>query len=703
MKRIIAILTVITVLFGFGITATAAENENMPYDSYTYWQESGSKYLVGNKTMYEVYDTISCEDLSLNDFTEPTDIIVSSDNELYILDGNNSRIFIVSEKGELISVINDFSGEKFSNASGIYLSAEGKIYIADTENKRVLIGTKSGELVKVINSPDSEIIPKDFEFLPLRLTVDKNGYIYVLSKGSFYGALVFAPDGSTEGFFGANKVNASVGDVLDTLWNRWFLTDEQRASSVQKIPYQFSDLVIDDRGLLYTTTGALSTYSSQEGQIRCLGPAGTNIMKNRVDRKVSDSDSYNFADKGIAKLAVGNRVQDFVAIDVCNGYIYALDATYGKIFVYSESCELLTVFGGGVEKGTQKGTFKSATSIAVSENKVYVLDSVKGNITVFIANDYCRSVQKACYLTNNGKYVEAQPIWEEVIKQDRNNQLAYRGLARAALASKQYDLAVDYSRKGLDRGIYDQAFEYIRNDFLEKNITLIIISVIVLICFIVLYLVLKKKGKIPTFNGHYATLPFKACVHPFESFREIKYSGKGSIGIAFVLLGLFYVAGVLKDFYSGFAHSDFSSENYNSLLSLLGSVGVVVLWVVCNWLISVLAEGKGRMKEVFIVACYSLVPQIIGSMLYLVLSNILLLKEATVLVAISTVCLILTGIVLCIGTMIIHEFDFFRFIWTTLLTIVAMAVVIFLCFMIVILLQQFYAFIRTVFIEITYR
>ena len=50
-----------------------------------------------------------------------------------------------------------------------------------------------------------------------------------------------------------------------------------------------------------------------------------------------------------------------------------------------------------------------------------------------------------------------------------------------------------------------------------------------------------------------------------------------------------------------------------------------------------------------------------------------------------------------------HEFDFFRFLLTAVITLVAMAIVIFLVFMIIILLQQFFAFIRTVFIEVTYR
>lgn len=703
MKRLIALIFAIAVVFCCGVTASATTLDDLPYDSYTYWDEGSNKYLAGSRAMYEVEDIISGESLSATPLNEPSDMAVGDDGKLYILDSGNSRILILSENFELINTIDNLSGQTFSGASGITVSASGDIYIADTANMRVLVGDEQGKLIREITCPEDDFVPDDYEFNPIQMTLDKNGYLYVLSKGSFYGAIVFSPESAAEGFFGANKVNASVGDLIDTIWNRWFMTDEQRSSQIQKIPYQFSDLCADKNGLIYTTTGALSSFGAQSGQIRCLGPAGTNVLKKRVDRTVTDADSFNFADKGQASLAVGQRIQDFVSIDVLNGFIYALDKTYGKIFVYSNNCELLTVFGGGVKKGDQKGTFENAVSIAVNNDYVYVLDSVKANITVFRINEYGKMVQSASTLTSTGKYLEAKPLWEKIIKLDRNSQLAYGGLARAALEEKDYSAAMSYAKQGNDRGIYDQAFEYVRNDWLERNIGWIFFAVIIAAGGAATLVILKKREKLPVIDAPKLKVALSSFVHPFDSFRAVKFSAQGSMIIATVILVLYYVAGVLKDFYSGFAHSDFSVESYNSLFALIGSVGVVVLWVISNWGVSVLAEGKGRLKEVFIVACYSLVPQIISSIFYLVMSNVLLEKEATALTVVSTVCLILTGIVLCIGTMIIHEFDFFKFLWTTVLTVVAMAIVIFLGFMIVILLQQFFAFIRTVFIEVAYR
>lgn len=704
MKKIIStIIACVLLLGGFSVSAADTDMEGLPYESYTYWVDDGERFLAGSRAMYEVENTFSGKDIGISPFNEPNDIVTGKDGKIYILDGNNSRIVVTDASFSLIAEIKGFGDKTFNGAKGITVSDDGKIFVADTTNSRVLVGDIEGNLKAEFTCPDDEIIPDDYAFAPIGLTIDKNGYLYVLSDGSFYGALVFAPDGSIEGFFGANRVNASVADLLDTIWNRWFMTDAQRASQIQKIPYQFSDLVIDETGLLFTTTGSLSSWGSQRGQIRCLGPSGTNVMKNRLGRNAIDSDSFNFADQGIASLAVGQRVQNFVSLDFENGYIYALDQTYGKVFVYNQSCELLTVIGGGVKKGVQKGTFENGVAVAVHNDTIYVLDSVKGNVTVFESNEYGKLVKQAASLTDTGKYTEAASLWRKIVSLDRNNQLAYRGLARDAIAKGEYAKAKDFAKSGLDRRTYDQAFEYVRNSFLEKYLSLIIILSVLLVAVIITFMVMKKRKNITVFEAPKLKLALTASFHPFNNFNAIKYKAQGSMLISAVLLVLFYVTDVLYDFYCGFAHSNFNTENYNSLLILIGTVGIVILWVFCNWAISVLGEGKAKLKEVFIVACYSLVPQIVSNILCLMLSNILLIKEATIITVISTVALILTGLILCIGTMIVHEFDFFKFLLTTVITLIAMAVVIFLAFMIVILLQQFFAFIRTVFIEVAYR
>mgnify|MGYP003295443019 CR=1 FL=1 len=80
-----------------------------------------------------------------------------------------------------------------------------------------------------------------------------------------------------------------------------------------------------------------------------------------------------------------------------------------------------------------------------------------------------------------------------------------------------------------------------------------------------------------------------------------------------------------------------------------------------SWAISVLFEGKCRLKQTFVIASYAMIPQIINSILFIILSQFLTSDEAVILSVISVLSLIVSGIVIVIGNMIINEFNFFKF------------------------------------------
>ena len=77
-----------------------------------------------------------------------------------------------------------------------------------------------------------------------------------------------------------------------------------------------------------------------------------------------------------------------------------------------------------------------------------VSDSVNKNITVFSITDYGKAVRKAQTATLNDNYSETAEEWKEIIKLDKNNQLAYRGLANAYYSSGDSDKALCEVRRG---------------------------------------------------------------------------------------------------------------------------------------------------------------------------------------------------------------------------------------------------------------
>lgn len=166
------------------------------------------------------------------------------------------------------------------------------------------------------------------------------------------------------------------------------------------------------------------------------------------------------------------------------------------------------------------------------------------------------------------------------------------------------------------------------------------------------------------------------------------------------LIVIYYIVTVLSDLCGGFAFTRVDTASYNSLWVLVRSAGLVLLWIICNKLVTTLMDGKGKTFDIFIVTSYSLLPTIIGHIAYIIFSNILLSDEAEFLIIFQAVMTAFTLILLMIGTIKIHDYGMGKFLGTTLLTVIAMAIVVFLIIMVFILAKQFVAFLATLFLEI---
>ena len=543
-KRIFVLMIVSLLLMSVSAQALNDTNE-IPYNSYTYWQELNEeeKVAVYTKPMYEVETVINSSDIGIDPFETLTDIYATKSGDIYAIDSKASKVVRLDRNFNYVSSFNTIKtnqGEiNFKDSLGIYVDDEGLIYICGTEAEKLWITDNEGNLVSELMLPDSEIIPDNFKYRPIKVVKDDKGYIYILSDGSYYGTILYSPDHEFLGFYGANPVETDVLGVLKSLWDRLTMNDTKRGATVKQLPYQFTDMVVDEKGFVYTATGNTG-QESQSGQIKRLNPAGDNVL---------DSDTVNFADVGY-----NIKNQDLCGIDIdSNGYIYVLDSTYGRIFVYDSESKLLCAFGSGESEGNQKGSFKNLVAITLHEDKILACDKAKGTITVFSMTEYGRLVKETRSLTINSKYSESKEGWKKVLEQDRNSQLAYVGLAKAALFEKDYENALEYARLGADRETYSAAFQYVRRSFFADHFTLVFVAIVFLaICVICLFLYLKKK-KITVIKNKRIKNVFDIWSSPFKTFQNIKEKNEGSLAVAVVIAVLFYVSEVIKNVYSGFA------------------------------------------------------------------------------------------------------------------------------------------------------
>ncbi len=705
-KLLKAFLCIFLISALLGLQASAASSDTFAHNDL----QSGTEVSYFAREMYSPVTSVTAEGLGLNSELEGmTDICVDKNENVYILCGDNSRLVVLNSdytlKKELQIITSTGEEIDYTGAQGIFVDSNFNIHIADTANGRTLKCTNDGVLVSYAEKPDSPLIPKDFIYQPAKIVIDNRGYTYILSFGSYYGALTYSPKGEFIGFFGSNTVKAGALDTISYIWDRLTGTDEKRALTSKTLPYSFIDFCMDSDGYMLTCSIDEKTSDNGKGQIRKITFNGANILYQKtLDGDSITSDQVNFLENKSFIYQQRNRGQRFCAIDVDEyGFIYALDETFGLIYVCDSDCNVINVFGGGYKTGNKLGVYSKPNTLTVKGDSLLVADSSKFSITVYDITEYGTLFREAQKLTLKGKYEEAAPIWNKVIKLDRSNQLAYRGLAMAAYYEKDYEKAIELAKSGMSYTVYDLARQEIIADSLSRNFIWIFPLTIALIIGIIVLFIKVKKQKLVLIKNKKLKMPFRTAFHPFDTFNEIKQYKQGSLIIAMVITVLLYIAFTFKATLSGFLFKTTTPANYNMLYTLLQTVGLLLLWSIANWLVCSLFSGKGTFKEVFISTTYSLVPLVIYTFISTFLSNYLSSTAMAVVDGIQVVVWIYTFFLLAIAMMTVHEFDFFKFILTAFVVFFFMIVIVFVGFMFVMLLSEVAGFAVDIYEEVVFR
>ncbi len=708
MKRFFAIVLVMLVLIsGLSLSASAE-----PTDSFTHiYRENGTIDTVMTREMYKSTKVITASSLGLeNSLKGLNDLCFDGNGNVYLLTSDRSAVVVLNPDFTYQRTIEltDSEGSKvsFTGAKGIYVYKDTTLYICDTNGSQVIVSDMNGLVTNTLLLPESNLIPEDFIFLPTRIVRDEKGYTYILSESSYYGALAYSPEYEFLGFYGANTVEASALDTLSFLWDKLTQTDEKKEASAKELPTAFVDITLDNDGYIVTCTGkAPDTDGNGTGQLRKLSPGGADILYQRaIDGSSAASTSLNFLEEKVLKKNGSDLIQNFVSVDTDeDNFIYALDQTYGLIYIYDNECNMLCGFGGGATGSVQQGVFANAVSLKVYGDNLLVADYKNSCVTVFEITEYGKALMQAQALYLKGDYDKADKLWNTVLSYDSGNQLAYRGLAMSALTAEDYDTALVYAEEGLDYTVYDMAWQNVISKRINDNFIFIFPIAILLLGGLVAFLIIKKKRQLVLITNANVKMAFRSVVHPFDSFGEMSYKGNGSVLIASIILLLFYISKMLESTASGFLFTTSSPDNYNMIYTVISTVGIVVMWSVANWLVACLASGKGRLKEVYIATCYILIPLVLFTFLKIILSHFLPLSGLALMNGIGTAVLIYTFFLLSIAIMAIHEYDFFKFLTTAIVSVLLIILIIFVVFLVVILLQQIGEFFSSLYMEMFYR
>lgn len=187
-----------------------------------------------------------------------------------------------------------------------------------------------------------------------------------------------------------------------------------------------------------------------------------------------------------------------------------------------------------------------------------------------------------------------------------------------------------------------------------------------------------------------------SLLHPFDGFFEIRFRNHGSLLIATALLVIYAILRCLSYQYTGFVMNMNNIDEMDALSIFISTISVVILASAANWTITTLFNGKGKLKDIYIVICYSLTVLIVGDVIVTFASNFVTTEEVMILTAIQMVCYVYFVFLLVAGLGTIHEYGFGGNLASMVMTVVAAAVILFIGVLLFTMLERMFSFVTSV-------
>lgn len=465
LKRFAATLLTLLIFTGFVVSASGTEQ------SYVINLENKKQEIP---LAYTVKKTYSYFNLEKDTLSAPTDLYVDKYDQLYILDAGNGRVVKLDVNGNILKEYCPGGADALNKPSGIFVDGDQNIYIADTDNGRIVRMDKDGNINLRLTQPTSSLYDSAYPFKPIKVEVDSLGQVYVLNSLDYHGFTILDMNNQFKGYLAASQLSSNLWDkIIDR-----FATGAQKDKLGKRIPPTHTNFTIGTDGSLYTTTGNVDTQ-----QFKQYSTVGNNYYPKK------DSFGDNSVDYIMQKFGKTMEKPDFV--DVCvdaQGVISLLDNLSGRIYQYDRDGVMLCAFGG---TGNWAGRFMNAVAMDNdSKGNLYVLDQNLNTVQVFQPTRFIRTVQQALDLYNNGKYVEAQDLWQQILVSDSSYPVANIGLGKAELKQDNYEKAMEYYKIAGDKEGYSNAFKGYSKIVVRRYFLLIVFGIVAVL--VLLYIVVGR-------------------------------------------------------------------------------------------------------------------------------------------------------------------------------------------------------------------
>jgi ABC-type multidrug transport system fused ATPase/permease subunit len=192
-------------------------------------------------------------------------------------------------------------------------------------------------------------------------------------------------------------------------------------------------------------------------------------------------------------------------------------------------------------------------------------------------------------------------------------------------------------------------------------------------------------------------------IHPYDGFESMSYHKRGSPLLSFIIISCFFLFTLFERHSLAFRFNYYSAENTNVFMVFISTFFLVCIAVVANWALSTLWDGKAAPRMIWIVFGYSLFPYVMGILARTLLSHLCTYEDATFLSIMMAGCAIWSGLIFWFGMLQVQEYSAGKNLACMIGTVIGMMLIMFLCFLLILLFKELFAFIASIVNEIMIR
>ena len=190
--------------------------------------------------------------------------------------------------------------------------------------------------------------------------------------------------------------------------------------------------------------------------------------------------------------------------------------------------------------------------------------------------------------------------------------------------------------------------------------------------------------------------------HPLDGFWDLTHEKRGTYAAANTILILTLLARVMSLRFTSFVINPIYWEELNMFTYIASVLFPLALWVVGNWALTTLFDGKG-LGQVYMATCYAIAPYPLLQFPMMIMSNFVTVDEAAFYSMLGYISLIWAAFLIIFAMQQIHEYSPGKNILFTIASLFAMLVIVFILMLFFSMISQGVAYFISLAKEILFR